>query len=152
GFWFGRGLWFGRCGWRLGCCGFLRWCRLLGRGLFGGGHPGGLLAGLADHHECGAYGDGLTLGDEDLEDGAGHRRRNLGVDLVRRDLYEDLVLLNCVSDLLGPLEDGSLGDRLPELGHRNRRCHCPSPLSAGACRPPTSVSHLSLPKASGGRG
>ena len=58
-----------------------------------------------------------ALVDQDLEDGARNRRGDLGVHFVGRDLNEDLVLGDGVAYLLRPSKDGSLGDRLAELGH-----------------------------------
>ena len=49
---------------------------------------------VADAHERGADLDGLVLLDEDLLDDAGDRRRDLGVDLVGRDLEQGLVDLD----------------------------------------------------------
>ena len=63
---------------------------------------------------CG--GDGVALGDEDLGDRAGGRRRELHVDLVRRELHHGLAVLDGVADLDGPLQDGRLGHRLAALG------------------------------------
>ncbi len=45
------------------------------------------------------------------------RRRDLGVHLVGGDLEQRLVALDLVPDLLHPLGDGALGDRLAHLGH-----------------------------------
>ena len=55
--------------------------------------------------------------DADLLEHAGGRRRDLGVDLVGGDLEERLVALHLVADLLHPLGDGALGDRLAHLRH-----------------------------------
>ena len=54
--------------------------------------------------------------DEDLLQHAGDRRRDLGVDLVGRDLEQRLVDLDVVADLLEPAGDGALGDALAEGG------------------------------------
>ena len=48
---------------------------------------------------------------------SGHGRRNLGVDLVGRDLDQRLVGLDPVADLLQPTQDRAFGNRLPHLGH-----------------------------------
>ena len=50
---------------------------------------------------------------------AGGRRRDLGIDLVGRDLDQGVALLDPVADRDVPLEDGSLGHRLAHLGHRH---------------------------------
>ena len=47
----------------------------------------------------------------------GGRRRDLGVDLVGRDLADRLVGLDPVADLLAPLDDRALGDRDAHLRH-----------------------------------
>ena len=59
------------------------------------------------------------LGDEDPLDGAGDRRRDLGVDLVGGHLEQRLVDLDLVADLLEPAGDGALGDALAQGGHRH---------------------------------
>ena len=56
---------------------------------------------------------------EDLDEPAGGRRRDLGVDLVGRDLGDRLVGVDLVAGLLVPLDDGALGDGHPHLGHRH---------------------------------
>ena len=48
---------------------------------------------------------------------SGHRRRNLGIDLVGGDLDERLVGLHPVTNLLQPTQDRAFGNRLPHLGH-----------------------------------
>ena len=62
---------------------------------------------------------------------SGHRRRNLGIDLVGGDLDQRLVSLDPVTDLLQPTQDRAFGNRLPHLGHGdlNARGACghPSP-------------------------
>jgi hypothetical protein len=57
--------------------------------------------------------------DEDLGQAAGGRRRDVRVDLVRRDRGDGLLVLDPVADLLVPLDDRALGDRDPHLGHRH---------------------------------
>ncbi len=66
--------------------------------------------------EGGAYLDGLVLLDQDLLKDSGDGGRDLGVDLVGRDLEERLVDRDTVADLLEPTCDGALGDALAELG------------------------------------
>ena len=91
-----------------------------GRRLGCGGRPDGGRAGtVADHGQPHADLDGLALGDEDLGQDAGGRRRHLGVDLVRRHLEERLVALDRVADGLHPAGDRSLGHRLAELRHHH---------------------------------
>ena len=50
---------------------------------------------------------------------AGRRRRDLGVDLVGRDLEQRLVALDRVADLLDPADDRAFGDRLAHLRHHD---------------------------------
>src|SRR5699024_2259699 len=56
---------------------------------------------------------------DDLLEGAGQGRGDLGVDLVGGDLEEALVDLDGVALLLEPLGDGALGDGFAEFGHRH---------------------------------
>ena len=70
---------------------------------------------VADARERGPDGDRLVLLDEDLLQDAGERRRDLGVDLVGRDLQQRLVDLDAVADVLEPAGDGALGDALAEF-------------------------------------
>ena len=66
----------------------------------------------------------LPFGHEDLGEHAARRRRNLGVDLVRRDLEDRLVALHLVADLLQPLRQRAFGDRFAHLGHHDvYTCH-----------------------------
>ena len=90
----------------------------LGRRLLGGrrGGRGGGAVAVADDGDHRADLDRLALLDADLGQRAGHRRRHLGVDLVRRHLEQRLVGGDVVADLLEPLRDGALGDGLTELG------------------------------------
>ena len=91
-----------------------------GRRLSRGRRRGGGTAGTrADHGQHGAHLDRLVLRDDDLEKRAGHRRRNLGVDLVGGDLEQGLVDLDRVADLLEPAGHGALGDGLPESRQRD---------------------------------
>ncbi len=46
------------------------------------------------------------------------RRRDLGVDLVGRDLEERLIPVNGLADLLVPAHDRTLGDGFTHLGHQ----------------------------------
>jgi hypothetical protein len=85
-----------------------------------------LLPRVSDERDRGADLDGLTLGDENLLDGSRRARRNLGVDLVGRDLDDVLVGLDRVALLLEPLGDGALDDGLAELRHLDLGSHCPS--------------------------
>ena len=78
--------------------------------------------GIADAGQHRADVDGVTLLHQDLAQQPGRRRRHLGVDLVGRDLEEELVLGDLVAHLLEPAGDGPVGDGLTELGHRDL-CH-----------------------------
>ena len=64
-----------------------------------------------------ADGHRLALLNEDLLDDAGAGARNLGVDLVGRDLEQRLVGLDRFTLLLQPLEDRPLRDGHAHLGH-----------------------------------
>ena len=98
----------------------------LGGGLLGlgrrviGGRRG---SALADLRQDGADLDGLVLLDEDLLDHSAHGRRDLGVDLVGRDLQQSFVRLYGVADLLEPAGDRSLGDALAERGEDHGSAH-----------------------------
>ncbi len=74
--------------------------------------------------------------------GDGH----LGVDLVGRDLEEDVVLGYRVADLLQPLGDRALGDRFAQLGHGDVS------QRAGLFRSGPGPSRRRSPTASGGAG
>ena len=78
--------------------------------------PERAVAGV-DHRDAGADRDGLALGGEDLGDHARRRGRDLGVDLVGRDLDDRLVGLDLVADLLGPARDRALRDAHAHLRH-----------------------------------
>ncbi len=66
-----------------------------------------------------AHRHGLVLGHEQLCDAPGRGRGHVGVDLVRRYLADDLVLLHPISGALVPHGDGALGDRHAHLWHRH---------------------------------
>jgi hypothetical protein len=71
-----------------------------------------------------------------------HRRRHLGVDLVRRHLDHRVALGDEVALGDVPLEHDSLGDRLAHLGHLDldgrRLCHLASVYETGSlCSVPT---------------
>ena len=71
--------------------------------------------------------DGVALGGVDLDDGAGDRRGDLGVDLVGGDLDEGLVGRDGVALRLVPFQDGALADRVTHRRHDDfdrRRVHC----------------------------
>ena len=121
----GRGS--GRCG--RGCHGLrchhgrrcrhgLRCRRRFGCGC-GGRHRCCESSGVADHGEYGSARDRLVDLDADLEDRAGNRRGDFGVDLVRRDLDESLVDVDVVTDLLQPARDGAFGHALAQRGQRD---------------------------------
>ncbi len=96
-----------------------------GRGGGGGGGVPTLFAAVrttgpapgCDPGEDGAHRHRRLDRDEDLGDDAADRRRDLGVDLVGRDLADRLVGLDPVADLDAPADDGALGDRHAHLGH-----------------------------------
>ena len=90
----------------------LLWCRR-GRG----SRSRGSLAGCADHAERRTDRDRLVLTGGDGQQHPGRGRRDLGVDLVGRDLDQGLVRAHLVADLLEPAGDGALGDALAELRH-----------------------------------
>ena len=72
---------------------------------------------VTDDREVGADRHRVVLLDEDLLQRAGHRRRDLGVDLVGRHLEQRLVDLDTVTDPLEPARHGPLGDGLAERRH-----------------------------------
>ena len=73
----------------------------------------------ADHRELRPDLDRLALRDEDLRHDAARGARDLGVDLVRRDLEQRLVGLDLLALLLEPLRDRPLGDGDAHLGHHD---------------------------------
>ena len=76
----------------------------------------------------------LAFGDENLGEHAARRRRNLGVDLVRRNLEDRLVALHLIADLLQPLRQRPLGDRFAHLGHDDvYACHRITLVPSCAC-------------------
>ena len=91
------------------------------RGRAGAGGAGGAGAGtsVGDHREARADRHRLALLHDDLGDEPGLRRGHLGVDLVGRHLEQRLVRVDLLADLLEPLRDRALGDRLTELRHRD---------------------------------
>ena len=72
---------------------------------------------VTDDREVGADRNRVVLLDEDLLQRAGHRRGDLGVDLVGRDLEQRLVDLDAVTDPLEPARHGPFGDGLAERRH-----------------------------------
>ena len=72
---------------------------------------------VTDDREVGADRHRVVLLDEDLLQRAGHRRGDLGVDLVGRDLEQRLVDLDAVADTLQPARHGPFGDGLAERRH-----------------------------------
>src|SRR6266480_1359054 len=71
----------------------------------------------ADHGELRPDVDRRALLHEDLRQDAAAGARNLGVDLVRRDLEQRLVGLDLLALLLEPLGDRALGDGHAHLRH-----------------------------------
>ncbi|KJL18764.1 Dihydrolipoyllysine-residue acetyltransferase component of pyruvate dehydrogenase complex [Microbacterium azadirachtae] len=90
-----------------------------------GGRSGrrGRAGAVADACEDRADLDRVVLGDEDLLDHAADGGRDLGVDLVGRDLEQSLVGLNGVADLLEPTGHRALGDALSEGGKDHGCAH-----------------------------
>ena len=72
---------------------------------------------VTDDREVGADRHRVVLLDEDLLQRAGHRRGDLGVDLVGRHLEQRLVDLDGVADPLEPARHGPFGDGLAERRH-----------------------------------
>src|SRR4029453_17977109 len=72
---------------------------------------------LADHGQVRADGYGLVLLREDLLQRPRYRRRDLGVDLVRRHLEKGFVHFDGVADVLEPSGDRPLGDGLAQGRH-----------------------------------
>ncbi len=95
-------------------CHFLR--LRLGRGIRCGGAGVDGTDRLSNRHHRALRGDQL-----------GHhavgRRGDLGVHLVGDHLGDRLVFCDCVAGVLEPPGDGSFGDALSELRHRDRQCH-----------------------------
>jgi hypothetical protein len=94
-------------------------CGLGRRGFSGRGDrccPIGSGVAGADRDKRGTDLDGLVLLDEDRLDDSRNRRRNLGVNLVGRDLEQWLVYFDAVTDLLQPAGYRTLGDTLAECG------------------------------------
>jgi hypothetical protein len=97
--------------------------RLLGR------RPGGSVAvGLYFAEHASHLNRFIGFGG-DVYKRSGHGRRDLGIDLVGRDLDQGLVRLHPVAYLLQPAKDGAFGNRLPHLGHGdlNARGACGHP-------------------------
>ncbi len=86
-------------------------------GLLATGVATGRGRAVADDREVGADRNRVVLLDEDLLQRAGHRRGDLGVDLVGRDLEQRLVDLDAVADTLEPARHGPFGDGLAERRH-----------------------------------
>ena len=76
-------------------------------------------SGRRDHRELRPDLDRLAFLHEDLLDDALAGARNLGVDLVGRDLEQRLVGGDLLAFLLEPLRDRPLGDRDAHLGHHD---------------------------------
>ena len=72
-----------------------------------------------DHRQHRSDLDRLALGDEHLGDDPLSRARDLGVDLVGRDLEQRLVLGDRLARLLEPFRDRPLRDRDAHLGHHH---------------------------------
>ena len=86
-------------------------------GLLATGVATGRGRAVTDDREVGADRNRVVLLDEDLLQRAGHRRGDLGVDLVGRHLEQRLVDLDAVTDTLEPARHGPFGDGLAERRH-----------------------------------
>jgi hypothetical protein len=95
------------------------------------GPAAGGVGRVADDGEHAAHLDGLVLAGLDLQQGAGDRGGDLGVDLVGGDLEQRLVDLDRVADLLQPAGHGTLGDALSELRQRDLRATTAGRLGVG---------------------
>src|SRR5699024_134868 len=87
----------------------------LGGGLLRGslgwsGPTGGCGALIAHDRQHATDLDGVILACAYLQQGAGHRRGDLGVDLIGGDLEQRLVDLDLIAHGLQPLSHGTLGD------------------------------------------
>jgi hypothetical protein len=98
----------------------------------------GGLAVLAHHGYRGPHTDRLALLDQDLLDRARRRGWDLRVDLVGRDLHQQLILGDRVTLLLEPLGDRALDDRLAQLGHLYLCRHATDPFDQMNARAVTS--------------
>ena len=78
---------------------------------------------------------GLALLDQDLLQLPGGGRGDLGIDLVGRDLNEELVLAYLFTLLLEPFSDRPLDDRFAELRHLDLGCHTDDPPLVGPIGP-----------------
>jgi len=76
-----------------------------------------------DDREVGADFDGRSFGDQDSRDDPAGRRRDLGVDLVRRHLAQRLVLLDPLAFANRPALEGSLDHALAHLRHADGDRH-----------------------------
>ena len=111
--------------------------RAAGAGAAAAGAADGCIHVSLEARDDGLHGDRLAFGDENLGEHAGRRCRNLGVDLVRRDLEHRLVALHLIADLLQPFRQRAFRNRFAHLGHDDvYTCHritlVPSCSRAGA--------------------
>src|SRR5690606_17957193 len=90
------------------------------------------LTGFAKDGDDSVYRDGLALTHPDLAQDARGGRRNLGVDLVGRDLEQRLVAIDGIADLPNPANHRAFGDRLAHLGHDDGCGHGQVPLTCAA--------------------
>ena len=100
--------------------------RWLGRGRLGAWYLGADFARgagrvAADDAQNGAHVDGRALLDEYRRHDTVDRCGYFGVDLVGGHLEEGLAAHDIVADLLEPLGDRAIGDRLAKLGHGDVR-------------------------------
>ncbi len=85
----------------------------------------GRLTRSADDDELGADRYHVALGDEDLQHGAGIRRRDLDGRLVGLDLHERVVLGDLLPLRYEPASDLALGEALTEIRELERARHYP---------------------------
>ena len=112
--------------------GGLRRLRFRGRRSGGRFRCHGASFGL-EHRDQRLHRHGLSFLHLDLGQDARGRRRNLGVDLVRRDLEQRLVALHGIAHLLEPFAQGAFGDRFAHLRHQHvYACHVFSKAVSGA--------------------
>ena len=88
----------------------------------------------------------LVFWNPNFEQGTCHGRRNLGIDLIGRNLYERFVYLDLLTNFLQPAGHGTLCDRLAQCGKsyfltggrassgRRSSCGCLRSGRGGCCR------------------
>ena len=87
------------------------------RGGLGSGLGGSGATSLIDARDYGVDAYRLAFLHENLGEGAGGRRRNLGVHLVGGDLKERLIALDALAGLFEPFGQGAFHNAFAHLGH-----------------------------------